>query len=37
MYSDNAVARRIYLRLGYTCIHAFTSGRVVRRDADGAA
>jgi GNAT superfamily N-acetyltransferase len=31
MYSDNAVARRIYQRLGYTCVHAFTSGRVVRR------
>lgn len=29
MYSDNAVARRIYLRLGFTCAHAFTSGRLV--------
>lgn len=31
MYSDNAVARRLYLRLGFTRFHAFTSGRVVRR------
>lgn len=31
MYSDNAVARRIYQRLGFTCFHAFTSGRLVRR------
>lgn len=31
MYSDNAVARRIYQRLGFTCGHAFTSGRVQRR------
>ena len=30
MYSDNAVARRIYQRLGFTCWHAFTSGRLVR-------
>ena len=29
MYSDNAVARRIYERLGYVCAHAFTSGRLV--------
>ena len=32
MYSDNVVARRIYLRLGFTCIHAFTGGRVIRVD-----
>ena len=31
MYSDNDVARRIYQRLGFTCWHAFTSGRLVRR------
>jgi len=31
MYSDNDVARRIYQRLGYTCWHEFSSGRLVRR------
>lgn len=29
MYSDNHGARRIYRRLGFTCAHAFTSGRLV--------
>jgi GNAT superfamily N-acetyltransferase len=37
MYSDNAVARRIYQRLGFTCHHAFTSGRLVRRGPTGTA
>jgi GNAT superfamily N-acetyltransferase len=37
MYSDNAVARRIYLRLGFSCFHAFTSGRVVRHAHPGSA
>jgi predicted GNAT family acetyltransferase len=31
MYSDNDVARRLYLRLGYRCDHRFTSGALVRR------
>jgi len=31
MYSDNAVARRVYERLGYVCEREFTSGRLVRR------
>ncbi len=31
MYSDNDVARRIYLRLGYRCEHLFTSGRIPQR------
>jgi GNAT superfamily N-acetyltransferase len=30
MYSDNDVARRLYLRLGYRCEHRFTSGRLVQ-------
>ena len=30
MYSDNAVARRLYRRLGYSGDHLFTSGRLVR-------
>lgn len=30
MYSDNAVARRIYLRLGYRVDKRWTSGRLVR-------
>jgi predicted GNAT family acetyltransferase len=29
MYSDNDVARRMYLRLGYQCDHRFTSGRLI--------
>ena len=29
MYSDNPVARRLYERLGFTCAHAFISGRLV--------
>lgn len=33
MYSDNAVARRVYLRLGYTVAHEFTSGVLVRLPA----
>ena len=36
MYSDNDVARRLYLRLGYRVIHRFTSGRLRRTTpADG--
>jgi ribosomal protein S18 acetylase RimI-like enzyme len=31
MYSDNDIARRLYLRLGYRCDHRFTSGALVRR------
>lgn len=31
MYSDNAVARRVYQRLGYVCERELTSGRLVRR------
>ena len=31
MYSDNDVARRVYLRLGFRVAHEFTSGRLVRR------
>jgi len=31
MYSDNDVARRLYERLGFTCAHALTSGRLVVR------
>ena len=31
MYSDNAVARRIYLRLGFRCDHFFTSGGLIRK------
>lgn len=30
MYSDNDVARRLYLRLGYQVVHRFTSGRLQR-------
>jgi len=30
MYSDNDVARRMYLRLGYQVVHRFTSGRLRR-------
>jgi ribosomal protein S18 acetylase RimI-like enzyme len=30
MYSDNDVARRLYLRLGYRVVHRFTSGRLRR-------
>ena len=30
MYSDNDVARRLYLRLGYRVVHRFTSGRLHR-------
>ena len=30
MYSDNDVARRLYLRLGYQVVHRFTSGRLRR-------
>jgi ribosomal protein S18 acetylase RimI-like enzyme len=33
MYSDNDVARRLYERLGYTCFHRFTSGRLVQTRA----
>lgn len=31
MYSDNTGARRLYERLGFTCAHRFTSGRLVPR------
>jgi predicted GNAT family acetyltransferase len=30
MYSDNAVARRLYHRLGYTCTHRWSSRRLRR-------
>lgn len=33
MYSDNEVARRVYLRLGYEVVHRFTSGRLRRDEA----
>jgi predicted GNAT family acetyltransferase len=33
MYSDNEVARRVYLRLGYAVVHRFTSGRLRRDEA----
>lgn len=29
MFSDNAVARRLYERLGFGCAHTFTSGRLL--------
>ena len=35
MYSDNDVARRLYLRLGYQVVHRFTSGRL-RRGTPGS-
>ena len=35
MYSDNDVARRLYLRLGYQVVHRFTSGRLLRTPAEG--
>jgi GNAT superfamily N-acetyltransferase len=37
MYSDNAVARRLYLRLGYRVVHRFTSGRLRRGDLGGVS
>jgi ribosomal protein S18 acetylase RimI-like enzyme len=37
MYSDNAVARRVYHRLGYRCDHFFTSGGLIRRPARSSA
>ena len=35
MYSDNDVARRLYLRLGYRVVHRFTSGRLRRGTPGG--
>jgi predicted GNAT family acetyltransferase len=37
MYSDNDVARRLYLRLGYQVVHRFTSGRLRRGDLGGVS
>ncbi|HTE74525.1 MAG TPA: GNAT family N-acetyltransferase [Actinomycetes bacterium] len=37
MYSDNDVARRLYLRLGYQVVHRFTSGRLRRGDPAGVS
>ena len=35
MYSDNDVARRVYLRLGFEVVHRFTSGRLRRGPTTG--